>query len=68
MLFRQLFGKESSTYTYLLADEETLRALLIDHGTRTGRPRAGRPGAPCAERLSWTPESSSPWAAFGSVS
>ena len=30
MLFRQLFDPESSTYTYLLADEETREALLID--------------------------------------
>jgi len=30
MLFRQLFDPESSTYTYLLADEETHEALLID--------------------------------------
>ena len=30
MLFRQLFDSESSTYTYLLADEETKEAILID--------------------------------------
>jgi len=30
MLFRQLFDRESSTYTYLLADEETREAILID--------------------------------------
>ena len=30
MLFRQLFDPESSTYTYLLADETTRQALLID--------------------------------------
>lgn len=30
MLFRQLFDPASSTYTYLLADETTRRALLID--------------------------------------
>lgn len=30
MLFRQLFEKTSSTYTYLLADLETRAALLID--------------------------------------
>jgi glyoxylase-like metal-dependent hydrolase (beta-lactamase superfamily II)/rhodanese-related sulfurtransferase len=30
MLFRQLFDLESSTYTYLLADESTREALLID--------------------------------------
>ncbi|MCX7809130.1 MAG: MBL fold metallo-hydrolase, partial [Deltaproteobacteria bacterium] len=30
MLFRQLFDPESSTYTYLLADEETKEAVLID--------------------------------------
>jgi glyoxylase-like metal-dependent hydrolase (beta-lactamase superfamily II) len=30
MLFRQLFDKETSTYTYLLADSETHEAVLID--------------------------------------
>jgi glyoxylase-like metal-dependent hydrolase (beta-lactamase superfamily II)/rhodanese-related sulfurtransferase len=30
MLFRQLFDQVSSTYTYLLADERTLEAVLID--------------------------------------
>ena len=30
MIFRQLFDKESSTYTYLVADPKTKRALLID--------------------------------------
>ena len=30
MLFRQLFDPESSTYTYLLADEKTREAVLID--------------------------------------
>ena len=30
LLFRQLFESESSTYTYLLADEETKDAILID--------------------------------------
>lgn len=30
MLFRQLFEPQSSTYTYLLADEQTRRAVLID--------------------------------------
>lgn len=30
MLFRQLFDHESSTYSYLLADEGTREALLID--------------------------------------
>lgn len=30
MLFRQLFDLESSTYTYLLADENTKEAILID--------------------------------------
>jgi sulfur dioxygenase len=30
MLFRQLFDPESSTYTYLLADEATREAVLID--------------------------------------
>jgi sulfur dioxygenase len=30
MLFRQLFDQVSSTYTYLLADEETREAVLID--------------------------------------
>ena len=30
MLFRQLFDPESSTYTYLLADDATREAILID--------------------------------------
>jgi len=30
MLFRQLFAKESSTYTYLLADLTLKEAILID--------------------------------------
>jgi glyoxylase-like metal-dependent hydrolase (beta-lactamase superfamily II)/rhodanese-related sulfurtransferase len=30
MLFRQLFDLESSTYTYLLADEQTKEAVIID--------------------------------------
>ena len=30
MIFRQLFDSESSTYTYLLADEATREAVLID--------------------------------------
>src|SRR5512143_3137764 len=30
MLFRQLFDLGSSTYTYLLADEESRDAILID--------------------------------------
>jgi len=30
MLFRQLYDNESSTYTYLLADESTREAILID--------------------------------------
>lgn len=30
MLFRQLFDAESSTYTYLLADEQTREAVIID--------------------------------------
>ncbi|MDJ0900239.1 MAG: MBL fold metallo-hydrolase [Xenococcus sp. MO_188.B8] len=30
MLFRQLFDKESSTYTYLVADSETREAALVD--------------------------------------
>jgi glyoxylase-like metal-dependent hydrolase (beta-lactamase superfamily II) len=30
MLFRQLFERESSTYTYLLGDETTREAVLID--------------------------------------
>ncbi len=30
MLFRQLFDQESSTYTYLLADEHSMDAVLID--------------------------------------
>ncbi len=30
MIFRQLFDPQSSTYTYLLADEQTREAVLID--------------------------------------
>lgn len=30
MLFRQLFDRESSTYTYLIADPETKEAILVD--------------------------------------
>jgi len=30
MLFRQLFDPETSTYTYLLADEDTKEAVIID--------------------------------------
>jgi sulfur dioxygenase len=30
MLFRQLFDEETNTYTYLLADEDTHEAILID--------------------------------------
>jgi glyoxylase-like metal-dependent hydrolase (beta-lactamase superfamily II)/rhodanese-related sulfurtransferase len=30
MIFRQLFDPQSSTYTYLLADENTRRAVLVD--------------------------------------
>lgn len=30
MLFRQLFDKEPSTYTYLIADENTKAAILVD--------------------------------------
>ncbi|MCC5896507.1 MAG: MBL fold metallo-hydrolase [Phormidium sp. BM_Day4_Bin.17] len=30
MLFRQLFDPETSTYTYLIADEETRDAILVD--------------------------------------
>lgn len=30
MIFRQLFDHKSSTYTYLLADEETRKAVIID--------------------------------------
>ena len=30
MLFRQLFDPETSTYTYLLADEENREAVMID--------------------------------------
>ena len=29
-IFRQLFEKESSTYTYLLGDSESKEAVLID--------------------------------------
>jgi hypothetical protein len=30
LIFRQLFEKESSTYTYLLADPDTREAVLVD--------------------------------------
>lgn len=30
MIFRQLFDEDSSTYTYLLADEKTREAIIID--------------------------------------
>ena len=30
MIFRQLFDQESYTYSYLLGDEETRQAILID--------------------------------------
>jgi hypothetical protein len=30
MFFRQLFDHDSSTYTYLLADERTREAVIID--------------------------------------
>ena len=30
MIFRQLFEKQSSTYTYLLADSTSRAAVLID--------------------------------------
>ncbi len=30
LIFRQLFEKESCTYTYLLADEATKEGVLID--------------------------------------
>lgn len=30
MLFRQLFDKETSTYTYLLADQQTQETILVD--------------------------------------
>ena len=30
LLFRQMYEAESSTYTYLLADEQTKEAILID--------------------------------------
>lgn len=30
MIFRQLFDDDSSTYTYLLADEETREAIIVD--------------------------------------
>ena len=30
MIFRQLFDPESSTYSYLLGDEQPRQAILID--------------------------------------
>lgn len=35
LLFQQLFEKESSTYTYLVADSETREAVIIDPVTET---------------------------------
>ena len=37
VLFRQMFEKESSTYTYLIADAETKEAVLIDPVRETVR-------------------------------
>jgi glyoxylase-like metal-dependent hydrolase (beta-lactamase superfamily II) len=50
MLFRQLFEPQSSTYTYLLADEASGEAILIDPVTTLETRRAGDAGA-AAERL-----------------
>ncbi|WP_073555122.1 hypothetical protein [Fischerella major] len=30
MLFRQLFDRETSTYTYLLGDQQTQAVILVD--------------------------------------
>ena len=30
MIFRQLFDRESCTFTYILGDEETKQAIIID--------------------------------------
>jgi sulfur dioxygenase len=39
MIFRQMYDAETSTYTYLLADEETKEAILIDPVLEHGRKR-----------------------------
>jgi len=35
LIFRPLFEKESSTYTYLLADSQTKEAVIIDAVSET---------------------------------
>jgi glyoxylase-like metal-dependent hydrolase (beta-lactamase superfamily II)/rhodanese-related sulfurtransferase len=55
LIFRQLFDQQSSTYTYLLGDEETLDAVLIDpvfEQTRRDAALLGELGL----RLRWTLE------------
>ena len=42
MLFRQLFDKTSSTYTYLMASRRGGEALLIGCGRALRSPRLGR--------------------------
>ena len=41
LIFRQLFEKTSSTYSYLLADEETKEGILIDPVVETAERDAG---------------------------
>lgn len=41
LIFRQLFEKTSSTYTYLLADEATKQGILIDPVVETAERDAG---------------------------
>ena len=38
LIFRQLFEKESSTYSYLLADAENGEGVIIDPVLETVRP------------------------------
>ncbi len=43
MIFRQLFDPETSTYTYLLADEQTREACVIDAVLEHADPGLGLP-------------------------
>ena len=48
MIFRQLFDKESSTYTYLMASRNGGEALLIDPVLeQTGTPTMSAPWEDC---------------------
>ena len=60
MIFRQLFDTQSSTYTYLLADEASGQALLIDPVFEQAR-RDGWDGQNGWQRLMLTPWQRSPF-------